>query len=116
MRKIWVWLLGVIGVIVLGLAIIWLAAFVKCEVLTNRYGSEFAEAYRENTMLCEPEYWKVLEYSEDFARVYYVGEDRCYGNILTFKKVNGEWKYDTWEATVWSKTGSADGFVWPYIR
>lgn len=116
MKRAWIWLLRMVGAVILSLGIIWLAAFLKCEILTHQYGGEFAETYRENTMLCEPEYWKVLEYNEDFARVYYVGEGRCYGNILRFKKVNGTWKYDLWEATVWSKTGSADGYVWPYIR
>ncbi len=51
--------------------------------------------------------------SKDFARVYYVGGT---GDILTFSKVDETWEleHNGWE-TVWSKTGSADGFIWPYF-
>ena len=44
-----------------------------------------------------------------------VSEEFRNGNILTYKKENGSWYFDRWE-TVWSRSGSADGFVWPYIR
>jgi REP element-mobilizing transposase RayT len=36
---------------------------------------------------------------------------------LTFPKFkDGKWRYTIWERTVWSRMGSADGFLWPYIR
>lgn len=95
---------------------IWVISILKCEILTWQYGSQFETAYRENTMMGDVDYLKVLEYSESSARVYYVSKNRSGGDVLIFSKQNGLWKYDKWEQTVWSKTGSADGFIWPYIR
>ena len=67
-------------------------------------------------MIGEPAYWKVLSYNEKTARVYFVEEDGASGNILVFEKQGNDWTYYMWETTVWSRTGSASAFVWPYIR
>lgn len=96
--------------------LVWGILILKCEILTWRYGNQFKTVYKENTMMGDIEYLKVLNYSDRSARVYYVSKNRSGGDILVFSKYNGEWKYDKWERTVWSKTGSADGFIWPYIR
>ena len=55
-----------------------------------------------------------MEYSKDNARVYYVTEN-SFGNMISFVKYNNNWDMVNWE-TIWSKSGSADGFIWPYIR
>lgn len=101
-------------IIILPLAV-WGVSLLKCEILTSLHGEEFTEVYRENTMMGDIEYLKVLDYSDSSARVYYVSHDYLSGDVLTFSNENGEWKYESWERTVWSKTGSADGFLWPYI-
>ena len=54
---------------------------------------------------------RILEYSENFAKVYYVSKNRSGGNVLSFKKENGKWKYNNWEETVWSATGSASEVI-----
>jgi len=102
--------------VILVVLLIWGISILKCEVLTWQYGSQFEIVYRENTMMGEIDYLKVLDYSEESARVYYVSKNHSGGDVLIFSKQNGLWKYDKWERTVWSKTGSADGFIWPYIR
>jgi len=106
----------IIFIIVACSILIWIASLVKCEVLTFQHWKEFETLYKETNMLGEQEYLKVLDYSDISARVYYVGINRAGGNILRFVKQNGQWVYAEWEETVWSKTGSADGFMWPYIR
>ena len=93
----------------------WLASCAKCEVLTYQHGQEFETLYKENTMIGEVDYLKVLDYSDTSARIYYVGINRSDGNTVKYVKQKGQWVCEEWE-TVWSKTGSADGFVWPYIR
>lgn len=95
---------------------IWGISILKCEILTYHFGKQFEGVYQENTMIGEIEYLKVLNYSNDFARVYFVSKNRTCGNVLTFSKQGDGWMYDGWEKTVWSKQGSADGFIWPYIR
>lgn len=93
----------------------WIGSLIKCEVLTNRYEIEFQELYKDNTMLNGIDSLKVLGYASDTTRIYYVANNRSSGNILVFNKENDRWSCTSWE-TVWSKSGSADGFVWPYIR
>jgi hypothetical protein len=98
---------------VLCFLIIWGIALSKCEILTQIHGNEFAEIYKENTMLGDMEYLKVLDYSKDRAHVYYVSLNYSSANILTFEKANEKWRQSDWK-TVWSTSGSADNVVWPY--
>ena len=93
--------------------IVWGISLANCEILTHIHGNEFAETYKENTMLGDMAYWKVLDYSENHARVYYVSINHSNADVLTFVKENGLWKSDKWE-TVWSTTGSADNVIFPY--
>jgi hypothetical protein len=94
--------------------IFWTLSIIKCENLTSQYGKEFEGLEESTNMLKESETVKVLNYSNMTARVYY--KDREGGDILRFIKQDGKWVLDKWEKTVWSRTGSADGFMWPYIR
>jgi len=109
-------LISSIIVIIILFCVVWGISVLKCEILTYRYGEQFKTVYKENSMMGEIDYLKVLDYSNNYARVYYVSKNRAAGNILVFMKENAKWKYHKWENTVWSKTGSADGFIWPYIR
>lgn len=105
-------ILVIIFVIILPV-LYWLTALTKCEVLTLIHGKEFSEIYRENTMIGDIDYLKVLEYSDTTASVYYVTKNKGSANIIKFSGKNGEWNYDSWE-TVWSNMGSASDVVWPY--
>lgn len=91
----------------------WLASLLKCEILTHLHYDEFATAYQEDTMLGEMEYFKVLDYSEETARVYYVSKDMYAASVLVFSKVGDQWKKSRWE-TIWSTSGSASETIWPY--
>lgn len=93
----------------------WGGSIVRCEVLTYLHGKEFETLYKANTMIIKPDYLKLLNYSDSSARVYYVTKHE-YGNIMTFEKQDNQWVFNKWESTVWSSSGSADGFVWPYVR
>ncbi|MDL2281330.1 hypothetical protein LJC10_05710 [Selenomonadales bacterium OttesenSCG-928-I06] len=105
-------LILLIGVVVL-FFIYWGAAILKCEYLTYQYGKEFETGYKETNMIDSVDYFKVLDYSDTSARVYYVSEYS--GNILRFSKEDGQWVYKNW-STVWSKGGNADEIMWPYVR
>lgn len=97
-------------------SLIWGISILKCELLTALYGSQFEVLYQENAMMGDIDGLKVLDHSSDTARVYHVSKNRAAGDILVFSKQKDRWMYDKWERTVWSKTGSADGFLWPYVR
>lgn len=98
---------------------VWIGSLIKCEVLTYQHYDEFKDAYKQNTMLGEMEYFKVLNCgqrpSRDIAQVYYVSKGYTGANVLTFK-----YNYDTelWEeiswSTIWSATGSASEVIYPY--
>ncbi len=52
----------------------WGISLIKCEILTHRYYDDFEQAHKQNTMLGEMEYFKVLSCDEDTAEVYYVSK------------------------------------------
>ena len=95
--------------------LIWGVSILRCEILTYQYGSQFEKVYLENTMIGDVDYLKILNYTNDTAQVYYVSKNRSSGNILKFHKEKNKWVCSEWN-TVWSKSGSADGFIWPYVR
>lgn len=87
--------------------------YLKAEVLTFQHGSEFYGLEQQTKMLAEARYYKVLSYTEDTATVFYVSDT---GDLITFRRdSHGNWQYTDW-VTIWSNTGSADGFYWPYYH
>lgn len=89
----------------------WLCSLLICEINTYKHSEEFRNIGNiedQNGNI------KVLSYTDNFARVYWTSDYN--GNIFTYKKYNNKWNFENWERTVWSSSGSADGFVWPYIR
>ena len=110
--------------------VFWIGSIIYSEILTSRYGHIFR-------IIIESDSWhgghgdlgnvRVLSYTGTFARVYYTWVNPPYGiaNLeagvvlggatLEFEKKHGEW-HITRNETIWSRTGNADGFVWPYIR
>ena len=96
----------------------WSFEIVKCEYWTDKYGEQFKYSYREYTMIDNPDYHKILEYSDTEVVVYYVKRGRIGGgDTLTFTRPDkdAEWTFVRWD-TIWSNSGSASDFVWPYIR
>lgn len=75
----------------------------------------FQNEYQQTGMIDEIEYFRIISYSNEEASVFYVLEDHSAGVVLSYRKEQGSWKLQRWEA-IWSTTGSADGFYWPYYR
>lgn len=100
--------------IILCLICIWLDSLITCEVLTHQHYAEFKDAYKQNTMLGDMEFFKVLEYEEcGIAKVYYVSKGHSAGNVLTFAYEDGDWNEVSW-STGWSTSGNADQTIYPY--
>ena len=105
-------LLAIITVLA-ALIVIWISALIKNEILTQKYYDDFVQAYTQNTMLGEMEYFKVLRCDGNTAEVYYVGKDMSGADVLTFKKQDGMWQEIAWE-TIWSASGSGSEVIYPY--
>lgn len=88
-------------------------ALINCEILTRKYYSDFEYAYKDNTMLGEMEYFKVLECDGTKAKVYYVSKGKIEADVLSFEKVDDKWKETGWDV-IWSTAGSASEIIWPY--
>lgn len=91
------------------------APYAKVEYLTYKYGPEFESLYKETHMIDGICVCKVYEYTETKAKIYYVESGRTFGALVKFIKDENDdtWILDGWDA-VWSKTGSASEFIWPY--
>lgn len=87
--------------------------YIKAEILTTRHGEEFLGLEQQTNMLEEAKYHKVISYSKDTAEVFYVTKNS--GNLIEFSLKDGKWELDEWK-TIWSKSGSASGFMWPYYK
>ena len=79
--------------IVACLCLFWVGSILKCEILTLLHGQQFLGLQEQTHMLGESEYLKVLEYSANAARVYYVSSNRSGGDILKFTGQDGDWTY-----------------------
>ena len=109
-RKLTVWILLIcLAVFVLAQSV----SLIKCEILTNRYRTDFEFAYKENSMLGEMESFKVLKCDGQRAEVYYIEGGKTMAHVLYFEKVDGIWEETAWRC-IWSTTGSASEVIWPY--
>lgn len=124
-----------ITILILAVVLYFLMPYFKVHNLTKKYGSEFQELYGENGFYNDIEYLKVFQYRNEKSDIYYFGNDKLkkeLGNLdsnyavvlyveenhssasfFVFYDENGQWKLLNWNL-LWSVSGTADGFIWPY--
>ena len=90
----------------------WSLSILKCEYLTFTHGDEFKHIEEINSSAM----MKVLEYDDNYARLYCINYNVHNGTTCRLRKANGCWYFDGWGWGVWSKHGTADGYIWPYGR
>lgn len=101
-------------VIVLAFLLFWIGSIIFCEFTTLLHGDEFNDAMSEIRNVMNVDMLKVISYSNQSAKVYLYSNSG--GVLVSFiKNSDGLWEEDEWEKS-WSTTGSADDFIWPYIR
>ena len=92
--------------------------YAHVEILTAAHYDDFAGRYIELGYFDGVSVYKIYDYiADDYAKVYY-GDDTKECGVLVYFTYDGttqEWEILTWEA-VWSRHGSADGFIWPYYQ
>lgn len=86
--------------------------YARVEILTNKYGDQFQDLYKQTNIISDIEYLKVLKYENDSATICYISREHQSSNVIIFVRQNEVWTLDSWD-TIWSKTGTADGFSWP---
>lgn len=108
-------------IIISAFVLFWSCSIAVCEYNTYKYGEIFrnikihdigGEGYLDDCKI------KVLKYNSDYAKIYAVFENDLneVGLLYYFEKNDdGNWIFDYYDA-VYSTMGSADGFIWPYIR
>lgn len=101
----------IVLIFVVGLTI----PYVKAELLTAKYGKEFAYGYEQSGMIEQIEYFKVISCFNGNATVFYVLNEHSAGVLMNFARGSGEWTLTDWRV-IWSTSGSADSFCWPYYR
>lgn len=90
-------------------------SYAKVEVLTYKYGDQFTNEYQQTgNIIPYVDYFKVMEFSPEYASVYYIIRNRI-GILYEFHKEDDRWVMLRWD-TIWSSKGNADGFIWPYYR
>lgn len=103
-------------IILLCALLVGIVPYIRVEVLTWQHKSEFSTLYNLNGMLKDIEYFKIMSYSKKSAEVYYVSRGKKAGFLYKFvQNDKGEWQLEGWDV-VWSSSGSADNFIWPYYR
>ncbi len=98
------------------LSLVWSCSVLNCENLTNLHSGEFADCAQETISAWDMTGYKVLEYSEDHAKLYFYDKDD--GNLVLAFEVIYEKNGESWvkknDTNWWSKQGSADEISWPY--
>lgn len=96
--------------------VFWLGSLAACEYDSWRYGGQFKEVMVHDIggeRFLTDETLKVLRYSETQAEIYAV--DPGTGCLYWFRRAPGQaWVNTGWDV-VWSKSGNADRYVFPYI-
>ena len=101
-------------ILIMLFAVVWGGSLIRCEVLTSKHGAEFTIPDVVTAWFGDDGTAKVISYSSQAAKVYYYSIEDGFAEEIYFIKHGNAWVFDTW-GTVWSSTGNADDFMWPYF-
>jgi hypothetical protein len=97
--------------------------YIKAEYYTNKYGKQFKDLYGnkfealyELTGWVESvEFYRVVDYSENSAKIYYAEAGGQTTYYLWFSRDNkdSDWTLSDYKV-LWAKYGNADDWPWPF--
>lgn len=87
--------------------------YIRVEIKTYMYADEFKDIINENSMLEDFAYFKVMEYKKCNAEILCVSKNHSASFLMHYEKKEKSWYLTDWKC-VWSKSGTADGFIWPF--
>lgn len=85
--------------------------YIYSEILTQIYGREFQNFYKETGWMEQMDYFKIRYYSAKRAEVYYIEKGKAV--FLCEFEFEKKWELKEWRC-IKSKSGSANEFIWPY--
>lgn len=100
--------------------LIWTGTLAKNRILTELHRDEIASLdFYESEPLPEFEWYRILSYSETEIEIYYVNKfgNSTFGGIVNYRYLPNinMWSHNyTGYDCLWSTSGSADNFIWPY--
>lgn len=96
--------------------LLWCGDLVSDSVLTHLHGDEFklTQEQKEELWLYDIDYFKVLNYKDDKAELYYVCGDNTSAHVVAYNKNGGQWVPERTVNTIWAVNGSASETIWPY--
>lgn len=104
----------IVLVILASIILFWIIALLRCEILTLRYEEQFKEAYMQTGMISSIVDMKVLDFEDESASIYYICEGGTWSSRVEFVRNASGWQMTSWDC-IWSRFGSANNVVWPYI-
>ena len=87
--------------------------YIKVEIHTYMYADEFKNIINENSMLKDYSYYKVMKYKKHSAEVVCVAKEHSACFLIYYEKKENNWYLADWKC-IWSKSGTADGFIWSF--
>ena len=107
--------------LLIGFLIHWGIDYAQCEALTKKHAQELLPACNAHTMVGPVDDLKVLSFEKGSKAKVYVRAGKANSAecgivfSLFYNKQTQTWKIAHWH-TVWSIGGSAEDFIWPYVR
>lgn len=98
--------------------LIWIIFIIKNEVLTSAHGDKFKDTWHTEIGIGWVDKYKVVDYSENYAEVYYLQIDKengfwsggTTGHTIRFNKTDNKWEFVKWDSWYWD-----DKLFWPYV-
>lgn len=114
----------ILALVVIIPVLIWGGTLIKNSILTTIHKDEIKnlQFVESEEPLPHFDWYRITSYSDSTIKIYYVntygndmdGEYKVGGEIVISKMQDGWHHTDLAESVLWSGSGSADNYIWPY--